>query len=336
MKRVWWRQRPRLLTGRLGKMALYGSSRSIVEGLLGVRGMLLAGMLGPQLFGVWALFRLVLNYGAFAGIGLQRGLELEVAKVRAPEHQPVRTAWARTAVGCTFAIFGLVSVLTGASALMVDEAWLEQLLWAIAAGLLLERMWFYGLNYLRASGSLREYAVLELAQAALQVLLTVGLAWLYGLPGAFAGFALASLIMMVLVSRQVPYRPAFDLKRLRVMLAIGVPLSLSMLLSTLAATVDRVIVGALLGVAALGQYAFAVSVANLGVTAAMIVRTVVFPDLYSRLDQDGAAELKSIPPRANDTAFCTPARAACRRRRCCLGANRCLHPATVRSGGADR
>ena len=114
MKRVWWRQRPRLLTGRLGKMALYGSSRAIVEGLLGVRGMLLAGMLGPQLFGVWALFRLVLNYGAFAGIGLQRGIELEVAKVRAPEHQPVRTAWDRTAVGCTFAIFGLVSVLTGA------------------------------------------------------------------------------------------------------------------------------------------------------------------------------------------------------------------------------
>ena len=67
------------------------------------------------------------------------------------------------------------------------------------------------------------------------------------------------------------------------MLAVGVPLSLNLVLSTLLATVDRLIVGAMAGIEALGQYAFAVALAPLGVSAAIVVRTVVFPDVYGRL-----------------------------------------------------
>jgi O-antigen/teichoic acid export membrane protein len=288
-RRVWRPIRKRLPTGRLGKMAFYGSSRSVVEGLFGVRGVLLAGMLGPQLFGIWALFRLTSTYSTFVGLGLLRGLELEVAKARAPEQAAAREAWGRTAVGCTLALFGLLAVLAAAAAGFVDEPWLRRMLWAVAAGLLFERLWFYGLNYLRAAGSLRGFAVLELAQAGAQVALTLGLAYLFGLTGAFAGFVLANLLALLLLVRRVPLRPAFELGRLRAMLSVGVPLSLTMFLGTLATTVDRFILGAMLGLEALGQYAFGVSAAALGLSAAMIVRTVVFPDLYGRLGTEGAA-----------------------------------------------
>lgn len=285
---AWWRRRPRLLTGQLGRMALYGSSRSVVEGLLGLRGVLLASILGPEQFGVWALFRLILSYGAVASSGLLRGLELEVAR-QGENHEAVRAAWGRAAFGCTLAVFGMVALVALTIASVAEEAWLRRLLWAVAVGLPLEGIGFYGLSYLRASGSMRGFAGLELLQAALQVVLTLGLGWLHGLPGAFVGFALGNLIVLVCLAQRAPLRPAYDAGRLRVMLGVGVPVAMSLLLSTMALTVDRLIVGAVLGIEALGQYAFAVSVASLGLTAALVVRTVVFPDLYGRLGQAGAA-----------------------------------------------
>jgi O-antigen/teichoic acid export membrane protein len=270
-------------------MALYGSSRSLVEGMIGVRGILLAAILGPRAFGVWALFRLILTYGTFAGLGLARGLELEVARARAPEQAPLRAAWGRTALGCVLAVFGTLSVAALLAAGLVREPWVRELLWAVAVGLLLERLWFYGLSFTRASGSLRRYAALELMQAAAQLGLTTSFALVWGLAGAFLGFALANLLAILLLHGRAPLRPSLEIDRLRSMLAVGLPLSLSQLLNAMLTTVDRLFVGAWLGIGALGQYAFAVSVASLGVSAALVVQTVVFPDVYGRLDRDGAA-----------------------------------------------
>jgi O-antigen/teichoic acid export membrane protein len=283
--------RVRAPTGRLGRIALYGSSRSVVEGLLGLRGIVLAGMLGPQLFGIWALFRLTLTYCGFLAMGLSRGLELEVARARGEGQAEIRRAWGRAAAGFTLAVFGAVALVLAAAAGFADEPWLRQLLCALAATVLLERMYFHGKTYLRASGSLRQYAIIELLQAAAQALFTLGLGALFGLEGAFAGFALANLVALVILARRAPFRPAFDRERLRAMLSVGVPLSLTLLLSALLATADRLILGAAVGLEALGQYAFAVSVAALGMSAALIVRTVVVPDVYARLGSETAAEV---------------------------------------------
>jgi O-antigen/teichoic acid export membrane protein len=152
-------------------------------------------------------------------------------------------------------------------------------------------MYFYGKTYLRASGSLRQYAIIELLQAAAQALFTLSLGALFGLEGAFVGFALANIAALAMLVRRAPFRPAFDRERLRAMLSVGVPLSLTLLLGTLLATADRLILGAVVGLEALGQYAFAVSVAALGLSAALIVRTVVVPDAYARLGNETAAEV---------------------------------------------
>lgn len=275
--------------GLVGRLALYGSSRSVVEGLLGVRGIVLASVLGPYGFGIWALFRLVLGYGAFVGLGLLRGMELEVAKARGEPQRDERASWGRSAAGFTLAVFGLISAVLLAASPFVAEPWARQLLWAVAAGLLLERLYFYALNYLRACGSLGRYAVLELVQAGLQLVLTVALGVLFGVLGAFTGFVLANVISLALAGSHAPLRPAFELSRLRAMLSVGLPLSLNLLLAMLLNTVDRVVIGAMLGIEALGQYAFAVAVASLGLSAALVVRTVVFPDLYGRLADEAAA-----------------------------------------------
>jgi O-antigen/teichoic acid export membrane protein len=252
---------------------------------------LLAVVLGPVSFGVWALFRLIFTYSNFAGLGLLRGLELEVAKGTAKHDHSSREAWGRTAAGCVLLIYGsIAALLLGASAL-VTEPWLRELLWAVAAGLLLQRLWGYGLTFMRASGSFREFALLEIFQAMAQLILTLALGYLFGLSGAFAGFTLAILGTLMLLRGRAPLRPELNWPRLKSMLAVGLPLSMSQFLSAMLATVDRLVVGAWLGLAALGQYAFGVSVASVGLSAALVVQTVVFPDVYGRLEREGVTAI---------------------------------------------
>ena len=44
--------------GRLRGFAAYGITRMVVEVLSGLRGLVLAAILGPEVFGIWALFRI--------------------------------------------------------------------------------------------------------------------------------------------------------------------------------------------------------------------------------------------------------------------------------------
>ena len=46
---------------------------------MGLRGIALASLLGPELFGVWSLFRVALRYLGFIAQGLLRGMEVKVA-----------------------------------------------------------------------------------------------------------------------------------------------------------------------------------------------------------------------------------------------------------------
>ena len=47
------------------------------------RGLLLAIVLGPRAFGIWTLFRIFMRYTPLSGLGVQRGLELEIVQERA-------------------------------------------------------------------------------------------------------------------------------------------------------------------------------------------------------------------------------------------------------------
>ena len=65
--------------GRLRRIIGYGAARAAVEALLGLRGVALAALLGPSALGLWSLLRVVAQYLVVAGLGVQRGLEVEAA-----------------------------------------------------------------------------------------------------------------------------------------------------------------------------------------------------------------------------------------------------------------
>ena len=254
--------------------------------MVSVRGLVLAQLLGAGAFGTWAFFRLLLNYAHLGGLGYQHGLEKRIASTQPGSAD--RLADAQTGNAFALLVFGGISLAALVAAGFAEEPGTRAALLGVAACLLAERLWSYGITYLRADGAFRDFATVELGSAAINVVLVLVLAALMGLPGAVLGFLLAYASGLLAMRRRVPYRPALDLGRLRALLHIGLPVSLGYFLSLLMSSIDRLVLLAFTDLATLGLYAFAVAVGNLGAAAGGVLRTLVFPRLYRNAAADGA------------------------------------------------
>jgi len=272
--------------GFLRAFALYGVSRAGAEGFLSVRGLVLASLLGPEAFGVWALFRIAMQWASFGSFGVLRGLEMAVAQ--GPGGERAGPA-ARNALGFLLVAFGILSAATLVASFAGPFARHATWLRAVAAVLVAENVGILGLVVIRARGDLRRYGLSEAALAATHLVLAGSLAWRWHLPGAFVGYAIAAVVGLAWLLRGLPFRPRLDGPVLRSLLATGFPLGLSLMLGTALATADRLVVGAVGGSRALGPYAFGVAVAGLGGSLAWVIRTIVFPGVYREAADEGAA-----------------------------------------------
>jgi O-antigen/teichoic acid export membrane protein len=273
--------------GLLRKVAGYSAMRGSAEALVGLRGILLATILGPAAFGSWALLRLATRYAALAGVGISRGLEVEL--LQAPDAGATRSRASGAALGFMLAVSGALAAAALLAAALVESPTHRLVLQGFATAVVTEAAYGYALVATRIGGSLGRYAMLETGTAALHLLLGVALARTFGLAGAFAGLALASAAGTAVAARWVDMRPRFDPAAVRGMLATGLPVALTGVVGTLLQTVDRWVVAAWGGHELLGYYAFGAALASVGAALALSVRTVVFPEVYGDARLTGAA-----------------------------------------------
>jgi O-antigen/teichoic acid export membrane protein len=255
-------------------VAAYAVSRGASEGLLALRGVLLATLLGPAAFGTWALLRLTTRYAALAGLSIFRGLEVELLHSKTSKSPS-------TALGSTLILAGgLALVATVASFLVADPR--QQLLFrAFAAAVVADGLYNYALVCTRVQTTLRRYAILEATTAALHLGIGLVLARIWGLPGALAALAIASAAGFAIATRWIEVRPELDVPALHHMLQVGLPLALTGLIGTALQTVDRLVVAAWGGATMLGYYAFAGAVAGAATALSLVIRIVVFPRVYA-------------------------------------------------------
>ncbi len=278
--------------GRGRRIMLYAATRGTTEGMRSIRGLLLAVVLGPRAFGIWTLFRIFMRYTPLSGLGVQRGLELAIVQEHAlgdAEAVERSNTAARTTLGwiiATAIATSLVALI--ASFVVTDEPW-RLALRAVSLGVVLEELWVYATTYLRALRELRRYALLEIANASLHLVAAVGMAKLFGLRGAIAGFVAGALASLWTVRNCAPFRPLLHKPALKRLLGVGIPLALSSALTVALGTADRLVVAAYGGATTLGLYAFGVSIAGLAASLAWIIRTVIFPDVYGSARVAGAA-----------------------------------------------
>ena len=104
-----------------------------------------------------------------------------------------------------------------------------------------------------------------------------------------SGLVVGALVILWTVRSCAPFRPANDRQQHRRLLHVGIHLALSSALTIALGTADRLVVAAFGGAAALGLYAFGVSIAGLAASLAWIIRTVIFPDVYGSARVAGAS-----------------------------------------------
>lgn len=273
----------------LRRIAGYGAARAVVEGILAVRGLVLAALLGPAAFGGWALMRLATGYASFATLGIHRGLELELTRSRgapaaADHHGPPDAA----ALSYLLGVFGVLAAVALAASFVVRDPARALELRVLGAAVLAEQVYTYSLVSLRVRADLRRYARLELAHAVLQLVCTCALAWGWGLAGALVGMVIGNVLSVTVVFGHVPLRPRFSPAVIRRLLGLGLPFAVAMWLGRLLGSVDRLVVAADGGRGMLGYYAFAVAAAGLAATIGWVVRVVIFPEVYARAQALGA------------------------------------------------
>ncbi|HEX6432941.1 MAG TPA: oligosaccharide flippase family protein [Gemmatimonadales bacterium] len=256
--------------------------------MLATRGVLLALLLGPAAFGTWALLRLGMRYSALAAISVYRGLELELFQQRSGVGANQRRSPA-AALGFVLVLSGAIAAVALGAAFLVEDATTRLLLRGFAAASLTEAIYGYALVCTRGRGDLRRYSMLEAGTSVLHLLWSVGLAARWGLSGAFVGLTVANLMGIAAAARWVELRPALDWEMVHRMLRVGLPVVLTMGIGILLSTSDRWVVAVWGGPTMLGYYAFAGSVTAFAGVLAIVVRTVVFPQVYRQASCSGPA-----------------------------------------------
>jgi O-antigen/teichoic acid export membrane protein len=229
-----------------------------------------------------------MRYSGLAGLGVFRGLELELLQADRQGLGSSHDSPARTALGFILLVGGSISVLSLGLAVGLPQY--RVVLGGFACASLAELMYTYALVCTRVRSGLRRYAVLETSTAVLHVLCAVTLAHFWGLGGAFAGLALANLIGVAGAAHWVEFRPIVVATQLKRLLHIGIPVAVMNCVGILLVTVDRWIVTFWGGATMLGYYAFAASVTTAAVALALVVRTVVFRQVYGETFDAGAAQ----------------------------------------------
>ena len=207
------------VAGRLRGFATYGASRMLAEALLGLRGVVLAAILGPEVFGVWALFQahdaIAAPPGSVCCAASNSGERSACRRDGSGDGARAerRDRAGLPAAGVRRPVAGCRDRRRHAARPLAQPA-----LAGIAGGLLFDRLWSYGATYLRATSELWRLALYELINAVLQIVLVVALAYVWGLKSALVEFVLASAAALLCLRGRVPVRLSLSLPRLRSLL----------------------------------------------------------------------------------------------------------------------
>ncbi len=273
---------------------LFAASRYVGYGLQFVRGILVAKFLGLYLFGVWGFLMLVRQYLSYTSLGLQYAINVELAteSVDDPEKQEqiVRVALTTTAL-----IAGLLS-LSGLGIQVFGVPLFEKYSfnqYAVALGVIagLGHLQQLFANIYRVHGKLARIAASELFVAAVSLLAALlfrGEALILALLGAMI---LSGVVSIAIFMIRAPFKVSlsFDIRHVRHLLSIGIPLLIYAVSFYLITVAGRTIISVFYSVETMGYYSLANTITATTLLGLNAVIWVVFPDVLSRT-REGLAD----------------------------------------------
>ncbi len=266
------------------------ASQYAARAVLLLRGLVAAVALGPAGFGAWNALNLVLDYGAFASVGVLQGLDLRLPAptVRGEALAARRLlagAWSVVLGGGTlFALLVLGTLATGHPALLRGLGWWPPLLMLAAA--LLQLAIQVHVSALRARGRFGAVSGSAAAQALLGGGLGILLVARHGILGLLWGWLAGTLVALAWVraaAPDVPLRPGAA-RDGAAMVRGGFVVFASFLVSLVLRSVDRLAFVRFGRAEDLGAYSLGLMAAGLVLYLPEAAATVLYPRIVAAAD----------------------------------------------------
>lgn len=226
---------------------LVSGTTVVCQALAVVSSLALRVCLSPAEMGVWQGLKLLLTNGNYANLGMSKGAarEYTIALGRGrPEEAQQGLNLALTVNTISSGVFALALIGAGAGAFYCGGEWRSAWAWGLVAmGLvaMAQRYLTFQVNLLRCKQDFVVTSQLSVVEAGLTLALATLAAWLWGLPGLYVGTLAVMLAAVAFVHWRgaVPLHWAWDFREIRRLTAIGCPILLAGVVSTLFRTIDR-------------------------------------------------------------------------------------------------
>jgi len=262
-------------------LSAYSLAHYFSEVLFLARGFLLAKMLGPPLFGLWTLVKVILFYSNAVGLGSVEAYYREGPFFRGGNQAEKTRKIEENALSFLLLVSvaaGVVVAAVGAG-IRFENTLRGDILLFVAPVVLLQQLYQFSLVKMRSERRILRCSAVEGAFGLVNVALTVGLAWRYGLYGALWGViaSYALLTFYLRIGRVLDQRWRLEWSQVRELIRIGFPIMAQRFLFLLFKTVDVLMVFLLLGNSELGYYGVAFFLARgIGVLPTVLT-TILFP-----------------------------------------------------------
>ena len=278
----------------------------IAQMLLSLRGLILlpliAGVLGVVAYGVWAQAHITLSLvGTFASLGMGFAFirffagETDRASIR---HGFFSIFIAELVWSCLLAIV-LYIVATPVAGMLFGGSESVNVVRLCAAILPFYMMNFHFLFFFRAFREMKRFAILQislsLGELALVFTLVLSGQGVFGaLLGMLTAYVLFDMVVFFMVVRRVGLSlpRSLSLARLKEYLRFGLPLLPSSIVEWLVNSSDRYVIAAFLGIAVVGMYSAAYSLAAAISVYASPIAMVIVPTLAYLYDNGQIEEVK--------------------------------------------
>jgi O-antigen/teichoic acid export membrane protein len=307
----------------LADTLLIGSSTLVCQALGAVTSLLLRMLLDPAAMGVWQGLKTFLSYANYTNLGISKGAtqELAIARGRGDLMRARRGLNLAHTIN-TFTSGLYATVLLGAGlwiGLRGRGAW--SLAWAIGLGLIgvlaiLQRHMTFQVTILRARQEFAATARLQLLEALLTLAVSAAAVWLWGIWGLFAATlcVLAASLVYVRAVGAEPLGFAWNLPEIRRLIALGGPILLAGVASSLFRSLDKLMI---LGCLAdreyqLGCYSLALMVGTQLYGLGNMISTVMGPRYCELLGRTGnVRDVARLAARASELQAALLALPAC-------------------------
>lgn len=272
---------------RNNPIILFTASRYLSYSLLFIRGILIAKILGPYLFGIWGFLTLSLQYLTYTSLGIEYAATVELATNDEKSDQEVDQT-ASVAVTVTFLV-AIVLVLLGILMRVLDISLIEKYdlsQYVVEVGIItaLTHLNQVFTNIYRVKKKLAKIAFNELLNSVILLIVALNFEGEQLISALLIGMITSGILSLLIYLYNPPFKISFALDKIisKKLLSIGVPLLIFNASFFLIMVSARTILSIFYSVETMGYYSLATAITTATLLGLRSVVWVIFPNILSK------------------------------------------------------